>query len=78
MDSEDSQVAEITAVDAGILALKTAVEKLHLQVDRLQHSIEEYGTFLFLGFCLLIDRLFLLDVLLKFRLHCVSSGKRLR
>jgi len=32
---------EITAVDAGVLELKTAVEKLQLQLESLQHKIDE-------------------------------------
>ncbi|KAI0664820.1 Snf7-domain-containing protein [Cubamyces menziesii] len=36
-----SETPEVTAVDNGILALKTAVEKLQKQVDGLQHRIDE-------------------------------------
>ncbi|OBZ75418.1 hypothetical protein A0H81_04292 [Grifola frondosa] len=41
VDADSSQPAEITVVDAGILELKCAVEKLHAQVDTLQQKIDQ-------------------------------------
>ena len=38
---DEVQIAEITAVDRGILELKTAVENLHTQVDSIQRKMDE-------------------------------------
>ncbi|KIM87189.1 hypothetical protein PILCRDRAFT_815664 [Piloderma croceum F 1598] len=38
---DEGQIAEITAVDRGILELKTAVENLHAQVDSIQRKIDD-------------------------------------
>jgi len=38
---DEVQIAEITAVDRGILELKTAVENLHTQVDSIQRKLDE-------------------------------------
>ncbi|KAI0831297.1 Snf7-domain-containing protein [Trametes gibbosa] len=41
VESGVSESADVTAVDSGLLALKTAVQKLHAQVDGLQRRIDE-------------------------------------
>ncbi|KAI0807317.1 Snf7-domain-containing protein [Fomes fomentarius] len=41
VDEGTAQTSEVTTVDTGILALKTSVEKLHAQVDSLQHRIDQ-------------------------------------
>ena len=33
--------SEVTAVDSGLLALKTSVDKLQAQIDSIQHRIDE-------------------------------------
>ena len=41
MDEGTVKTSEVTAVDSGILALKTSVEKLHAQVDSIQRRIDQ-------------------------------------
>ncbi|TBU50771.1 Snf7-domain-containing protein [Dichomitus squalens] len=41
VDEGTAQTAEVTAVDSGLLALKTSVHKLHAQIDSIQHRIDD-------------------------------------
>ncbi|KAI0636980.1 Snf7-domain-containing protein [Trametes polyzona] len=41
VEQGSAESSEVTAVDSGLLALKTAVQKLHAQVESLQHKIDE-------------------------------------
>ena len=38
------EARQITAVDRGILELKSAVENMHAQVNGIQHKIDELST----------------------------------
>ena len=42
MDEHSSHSSEITAVDSGLLALKTSVQKLHVQIDHIQRRRDEW------------------------------------
>lgn len=49
------QSREVTAVDRGILELKSAVENLHAQIDNVQHKIDEFVSFSLASVGLLIS-----------------------